>query len=568
MGYPTNAEDVRQASAASNGAGNHNVSGVNQGTTTGRKTVLDTVTANAKENGNGFDSVVKLSKSMRTLKTHMSTQDGGLKLLFQKAETLEATLEKARSPTVKTAIEQLLEVIYGLKECRDTVNRAFNATSSNVLLLEASVRNSPPTSKKRKNATSQTDNSALSAHTPPVTLPKDLTPTTSGDEEVLRRLDKQEDKLEAIMEYITIMRKDDKPNHNAISETREQWTKVRKKKPTKPGRGLQTNTVAAPISEANLEDPKDLGTKIEETKLKLPKGNRPRTRPDTVIVKAEGNSYADLLKKIKTDKNVQELGQNISAVNKTRDGHLRIVLNRKSRGIGNMHSAIAKAVGSEAICTVRMDTTRIEILDPDEETTDEEILSAIETKVGTPSEARILKKWKTTRGTLSACISVSSQLAAILLSSKLRIGYVNCRVRAVVEVKKCFRCQEYGHIRSECTGPERNNQCWKCGEDGHKSSDCAKPPKCWLCSDETSNDHPSGSFRCPAYRRAREATLNRYQEKGHIAAHCISVETAERKCFRCSSTDHVIKDCQGKVPQLPKNRETKEPTQETSKTPQ
>jgi len=55
------------------------------------------------------------------------------------------------------------------------------------------------------------------------------------------------------------------------------------------------------------------------------------------------------------------------------------------------------------------------------------------------------------------------------------------------------------------------------------------------------------------------------QEKGHFAARCVAVETAERKCFRCRSTEHVIKDCQGKIPQLSENRKIQEPIQETPK---
>jgi len=52
----------------------------------------------------------KLSRSVRTLNANITTQDGGLKLLFQKAAVLEANFERSRSQTVKNAVLELLAV--------------------------------------------------------------------------------------------------------------------------------------------------------------------------------------------------------------------------------------------------------------------------------------------------------------------------------------------------------------------------------------------------------------------------------------------------------------------------
>lgn len=48
--------------------------------------------------------------------------------------------EKSRSPAVKEATAELLEVVNGLKGSRELVIRAFNATMTNTLALETSVK--------------------------------------------------------------------------------------------------------------------------------------------------------------------------------------------------------------------------------------------------------------------------------------------------------------------------------------------------------------------------------------------------------------------------------------------
>jgi len=100
----------------------------------------------------------------------------------------------------------------------------------------------------------------------------------------------------------------------------------------------------------------------------------PRTRPDVFIVKAGDMNYSEMFKKIKNGKEVQSLGDSISAVSETRSGHLRVVLNRKTTDTEELSKAITRAIGDETICTKLTDCTRMEIRDVDEEATEEEIV--------------------------------------------------------------------------------------------------------------------------------------------------------------------------------------------------
>lgn len=234
------------------------------------------------------------------------------------------------------------------------------------------------------------------------------------------------------------------------------------------------------------------------------KEQRFKNRPDVVIVKAGNMPYSEMLKKIKTSDEMKTAGSSINAVTKTKDGLLRMVLNRGTDDIDHLTSAITNSIGSDASCTRLSDTSVIEIRDADEEATDEEIVQAIQTHAKLKGSIKIIKKRKIDRGTQIITVSVPTSVAITLVSSRLRIGYVNCRVRRRIEVKKCFRCQGFGHTRHDCTYEERNNLCWQCGGEGHKSRECNNTARCFLCKDEATYDHLLGSFKCHAYKRALE----------------------------------------------------------------
>jgi hypothetical protein len=106
------------------------------------------------------DALTKLMRSVKTLKISISTQDGGLKLLFQKAAALEVFSEKSRSPSVKEAIQELLAVVDGLEESREHVVRAFNATLISTLDLESNAKSPAAPSRQGVSVSCQTDEAA------------------------------------------------------------------------------------------------------------------------------------------------------------------------------------------------------------------------------------------------------------------------------------------------------------------------------------------------------------------------------------------------------------------------
>jgi len=231
------------------------------------------------------------------------------------------------------------------------------------------------------------------------------------------------------------------------------------------------------------------------------KNRNPRTRPDVIIVKNKVTSYSDMLKRIKAGTGVQALSKSIHAVTAMKEGHLRIVIDRQTTDTKNLTEAISSVIGEDTICTRLTDSVKLEIMDVDDEASSEEITQAITSATGTQTDTKILSIKKTGRGTQIVTVVIPAA-AANALTPRLRIGYVNCRVRRPIEVKKCHRCQGYGHTRNNCDAPDRSNACWKCGGQGHKNRECSEKPKCLLCKEEATDEHIMGSFRCHAFRRA------------------------------------------------------------------
>jgi len=148
---------------------------------------------------------------------------------------------------------------------------------------------------------------------------------------------------------------------------------------------------------------------------------------------------------MKLNKGVQDEGHNINSVNKTRNGHLRIESRWDAKNIDSLTHAISQATSSGASCTKLTDTTKLEIRDVDEEASDEEVLQAISATARVSVVPPSLTKRNTGRGTQTIVVTVPTSIVARLTAATLRIGYVNCSVRNITDVKKCYKCQGFGH---------------------------------------------------------------------------------------------------------------------------
>lgn len=109
--------------------------------------------------------------------------------------------------------------------------------------------------------------------------------------------------------------------------------------------------------------------------------------------------------------------------------------------------------------------------------------------------------------TQTATLSLPVAIAKKVL--KLRLKSV-CRLKELIEPKKCFRCLEFGRMAKESKNCDRSDLCRKCGEKGHMAKSCEKEPRRMLCKEKGHpTDHIAGSSRCPLYRRALNSPRRR-----------------------------------------------------------
>ncbi|XP_050324472.1 uncharacterized protein LOC126755786 [Bactrocera neohumeralis] len=118
---------------------------------------------------------------------------------------------------------------------------------------------------------------------------------------------------------------------------------------------------------------------VDVVKKRKPIQKKIRTKPDAIIItKKEGSSYADILRKIKSDSGLEELGANVTYIRKTMKGDLLIELkNQADKRAESFQSVLEGAVGEMALIQPKTHSVTIVCKDLDEITTPEEICEAL-----------------------------------------------------------------------------------------------------------------------------------------------------------------------------------------------
>ncbi len=273
------------------------------------------------------------------------------------------------------------------------------------------------------------------------------------------------------------------------------------------GKKTETNMVTDSEGEqdVNPNEWMKVTTKGKKKKKKRRRGARKRkkSKPDAILVEKRGEStYADILRKVKGDPNLKELGENVARIRRTRDGQMLLELNRGSdKKSADYRELVKTALADQAEVRTLSQEISLECRDLDEVTTKGDIRQALDDfGFKNLNESVIKSIRKAYHSTQIAVISLPADLAYKLLKAgKLKVGWVVCRIRELNQPKRCFRCLEFGHMAKGCTNCDRSKLCWRCGETGHMAKVCQKEPKCMLCTGE--RGHILGSSRCPLYKR-------------------------------------------------------------------
>lgn len=236
-----------------------------------------------------------------------------------------------------------------------------------------------------------------------------------------------------------------------------------------------------------------------------------RTEKETMIVKAEGRSYADLLREVKLKVNPGEIGVVVREMRKTKKGDMLLTLDR-GEGTHKLKAEILNEVQGASVSDIREREKTLHVIDLDAVTTEEEVRNNIAGQFQIPGEEILVKNIRPTSiGKQIATVVVKQKIAQKILEvGRVKIGWINCRIKERVVIQRCYRCLNFGHEARNCQGPNRENICLKCGGEGHKVADCSNEEYCCICSKA---GHKGGSIKCPEYKKILRSTVKQRKHR-------------------------------------------------------
>ena len=288
------------------------------------------------------------------------------------------------------------------------------------------------------------------------------------------------------------------------------------KKPRESGREHPTGPMSINKIASELATPKPNNEEPESHRReKKPRSKKKtnRQKSEALLIKpADGHSYADILKTLRKDVDLDEIVK-VRGIRKTKTGALLLKLDKGEKADSVLCDRIRSTLQEAARVNSSRPMATIVISDLDSCTTQEEVTSAVKNLLPeAENELKVSITAPNNREQVRAFITVPEDSAQILLKlGVIKIGWLRVRMKRRDTVQKCYRCFSVGHTQVNCKGPNRREEglCFRCGEKGHILKECKNSPKCWTCVDASRepNDHIPGSSRCPLWKR--EQSKNR-----------------------------------------------------------
>ncbi|XP_015115566.1 uncharacterized protein LOC107040138 [Diachasma alloeum] len=238
-------------------------------------------------------------------------------------------------------------------------------------------------------------------------------------------------------------------------------------------------------------------------------------RPKALIIHLkEKEKYAEILRRVKKDSACEKASECVEKIRRTTTGDMLIILSKKTTVEGSqLPSAIVDLLGEKAEILSKEPLEELETKDLDLEREKEDVLEALRKVVGEEHKigSEVVRSLRMAYGgTQTASVTLTAAAVKKILGEddhgKIKISWVNCRIRRVQKPVKCFKCWHYGHLATRCPSAiDRSKVCVRCSENGHQAKECQNDPLCALCSENGSTKncaHVAGSSRCPAYKEA------------------------------------------------------------------
>jgi len=252
------------------------------------------------------------------------------------------------------------------------------------------------------------------------------------------------------------------------------------------------------------------GKEVPKTKAKIKRP--PRTA--AIVITSRDGSYADIMKKARSQISPEEFGAKDIKPRRARTGALLLEIpgpdNEKIAD--NLAQKMREILnGQEGVVISRpIKTTEIRVRDIEDSISVDEVVESLAASGGCTKEGIKVGPIRRAPNGLGSAWARCPLAAAsqILKTGKIKLGWVVARVEPLNERPLlCYKCLGKGHVRAACTSIEdRSNMCYRCGEAGHRANECTAQPKCPVCSalGKPAN-HRVGGGACKAPQRGGPA---------------------------------------------------------------
>jgi len=248
------------------------------------------------------------------------------------------------------------------------------------------------------------------------------------------------------------------------------------------------------------------GRKLADSKVR-------RRPPKTVVIaikgEKEGFSYADALKKARTEISLKEIGIGVTKIRKATNGGIIIEIpGAENKDKANLLvQKLKQVLPAETKITRPSIKGELRVVGFDESVSAEEIKETIAADCECDfDEISVNDIMPMRNGLYMTWIRCPLAAAAkIANNGRIKIGWSLVRAELLeARPKQCYKCWEFGHTKGVCRSDiDRSALCFKCGKKGHSYKDCKNELHCILCAQEGGEaNHRIGSFRCKASKRS------------------------------------------------------------------
>jgi len=204
----------------------------------------------------------------------------------------------------------------------------------------------------------------------------------------------------------------------------------------------------------------------------LVRRRNPKTEAITIGNPKEGTTYAEVMKKVLDEIDLQEMGVEVCRTKRTKTGSILLEVKGKS-GADALASRLSGTIGDQARVSRPVRTTKVLVVNIADWLDNDRVIEDIRSAVEGLSLAPISVRDNTGGGrvaTITAPMDIALRLAAV---GAIKVGIGRCRVK-LLEVKKvrCFRCDELGHMSNVCTATPPRKKCFRCKGADHLIADC------------------------------------------------------------------------------------------------